>query len=124
MTPLDLALADGSASEAVVALLQGRPPPAEPSKRQQAEALIQRAEQMEGKLSSMRGGQGRQRGDLKIVVDAIRKIADRFPHALYAAGVDPDEIELALEDSNHNLTPDEVILDVVKRRVVSKVPPK
>mmetsp|Transcript_7283 Transcript_7283/g.10736 ORF Transcript_7283/g.10736 Transcript_7283/m.10736 type:complete len:548 (-) Transcript_7283:83-1726(-) len=124
MTPLDLALADGSASEAVVALLQGRPPPAEPSKRQQAEALIQRAEQMEGKLSSMRGGQGRQRGDLKIVVDAIRKIADRFPHALYAAGVDPDEIELALEDSNHNVTPDEVILDVVKRRVVSKVPPK
>jgi len=122
MTPLDLALADGSASEAVVALLQGRPPPTAPSKRQQAEILMTRAEQMESKLSSMRGGQGRQKGDLKIVLDAVRKIADRFPHALYAAGVDPDDIELALQESGNN--PTGIILDQVKKRVVSKVPKK
>ena len=123
MTPLDLALADGTVSEAVVALLQGRPPPAEPNKRQQAEILLQRAEQMEGKLMSMKGGSGKQKTDLVIVLDAIRKIADRFPHALYAAGVDPNVIEMALED-NTDAEPEDIILDVVKKRIVSKVPKK
>ena len=36
---------------------------------------------------------------MKLALAAVRRLADRFPHALYAAGVDPNELEIAF--SNH-----------------------
>jgi stage V sporulation protein K len=126
MTPLDLALADESASETVVALLEGRPPPPELSRRQKADKFIERADALERKLSSMRDAGGRQHGDLREAIQAVRRLADRFPHALYSAGIDPNELEIALSNSladdghaGYRGRPNEaemVILDSVKRR--------
>lgn len=126
MTPLDLALADESASEAVVALLEGRPPPPEMSRRQKADKFIDRADALERKLNSMRDVGGRQHGDLREAIQAVRRLADRFPHALYSAGIDPNELEIALSNSltdeghgGKRGRPNEaelVILDAVKRR--------
>lgn len=128
MTPLDLALADESASETVVALLEGRPPPPELSQRQKADKFIERADALERKLNSMRDVGGRQHSDLREAIQAVRKLADRFPHALYSAGIDPNELEIALSNSladegrggmmgksRHNES-ELVILDAVKRR--------
>mmetsp|Transcript_5699 Transcript_5699/g.6619 ORF Transcript_5699/g.6619 Transcript_5699/m.6619 type:complete len:625 (-) Transcript_5699:313-2187(-) len=106
MTPLDLVLADESASEAVVAMLEGRPPPPEMSRRQKAEKFVERAEALERKLGSVRDVGGRQYRDLREAIQAVRRLADRFPHALYSAGIDPNELEIALsgsmEDCNGN----------------------
>lgn len=99
MTPLDLALADDSASEAVVALLEGRPPPPELSKRQQAEKLMERADAVERKLDTLRGSGGRQGRDFKDAVAAVRRLADCYPQALYSAGIDPNELEIALSNA-------------------------
>ena len=125
MTPLDLALADESAPEAVVALLEGRPPPPELSKRQKADKFVERADALERKLSNTRTAGGRQHGDLREAIQAVRRLADRFPHALYSAGIDPNELEIALSNSlaedgqgirsRHNGA-EMVILDAVKRR--------
>ncbi|KAL7550565.1 hypothetical protein ACHAWF_013777 [Thalassiosira exigua] len=99
MTPLDLALADESASEAVVALLEGRPPPPELSRRQQAERFMERADALERKLNSLRGSGGRQGRDFKDAVAAVRRLADCYPQALYSAGIDPNELEIALSNA-------------------------
>ena len=113
MTPLELALADSSTNsnndgvspnEAVVAMLEGRPPPPELSRRQQAEKYEERATTLERKLVALRdsgaiGGVGGHGTDLKLALAAVRRLADRFPHSLYAAGVDPNELEIAF--SNH-----------------------
>lgn len=98
MTPLDLALADESASDAVVALLQGRPAPPELTKRQKAEKYEERAAALERKMTSMRETGGRQDKDLSYALAAVRRLADRFPHALYAANMDPNELEIAFSD--------------------------
>lgn len=103
MTPLDLALADESSSEAVVAMLEGRPPPPELSRRQKAEKLAERAEALERKLLALRDASGRQTRDLRDALSSVRRLADRFPHALYSAGIDPNELEIALS----NAMPDE-----------------
>mmetsp|Transcript_26515 Transcript_26515/g.58120 ORF Transcript_26515/g.58120 Transcript_26515/m.58120 type:complete len:610 (-) Transcript_26515:178-2007(-) len=130
MTPLDLALADESASETVVAMLEGRPPPPEMSQRQKAEKLGERAIALERKLTSLREASARQAQDLSDAVAAVRRLADRFPHALYAAGVDPNELEIALSNSITDETglpgrgsgkkgqteAEAIILDAVKRR--------
>ena len=128
MTPLDLALADESASETVVAMLEDRPPPPELSQRQKAEKFVERADALERKLNSMRDVGGRQHSDLREAIQAVRRLADRFPHALYSAGIDPNELEIALSNSlvdegrggivsrsRHNES-ELVILDAVKRR--------
>jgi ankyrin repeat protein len=98
MTPLDLALADESASDAVVAMLEGRPPPPELTRRQRAEKYEERANALERKLASLRDSGGRQNRDLKMALAAVRRLADRHPHALYSAGVDPNELEIALSN--------------------------
>lgn len=128
MTPLDLALADPSTSEAVVALLEGRPPPPELSRRQKADKLLERADALERKLSSMRDVGGRQHRDLREAIQAVRRLADRFPHALYSAGIDPNELEIALSSNmadegamsvglrGRPTDSEMVILDAVKRR--------
>ena len=99
MTPLDLALADESASEAVVAMLEGRPPPPDLSQRQKAEKLTERADALERKLAALREASGRQSRDLQDALSSVRRLADRFPHALYVAGVDPNELEISLGDA-------------------------
>lgn len=99
MTPLDLALADESASETIVALLEGRPPPPELSRRQQAEKFMERADALERKLNSLRGSGGRQGRDFKDAVAAVRRLADCYPQALYSAGIDPNELEIALSNA-------------------------
>lgn len=99
MTPLELALSDDGANDAVVAMLEGRPPPPELSRQQQAEKYEERAATLERKLGGMRDTGGRQDTDLKLALAAVRRLADRFPHALYAAGLDPNELEIAF--SNH-----------------------
>ncbi|KAL7505550.1 hypothetical protein ACHAXN_003064 [Cyclotella atomus] len=99
MTPLDLALGDESASEAIIALLEGRPAPPELSKRQKAEKFMERADALERKLVSLRGSGGRQGRDFKDAVAAVRRLADCYPQALYSAGIDPNELEIALSNA-------------------------
>jgi hypothetical protein len=99
MTPLDLALADESASEAIIALLEGRPAPPELSQRQKAEKFMERADALERKLVSLRGSGGRQGRDFKDAVAAVRRLADCYPQALYSAGIDPNELEIALSNA-------------------------
>lgn len=98
MTPLDLALADESASDGVLALLEGRPPPPELTRRQKAEKYEERAAALERKLTNIRDSGGRQDKDLSHALAAVRRLADRFPHALYAAAMDPNELEIAFSD--------------------------
>ena len=123
MTPLDLALADESASEAVVAMLEGRPPPPELTRRQKAEKLEERAKALERKLHSLRDGGGRRDVDLKLALAAVRRLADRVPHALFAAGMDPNELEIAFSDAIQNANQNNreedaelILLDAVKKR--------
>ena len=101
MTPIDLALADDTtaASDAIIALLEGRPPPPELSRRQQAEKFMERADALERKLNSLRGSGGRQGRDFKDAVAAVRRLADCYPQALYSAGIDPNELEIALSNA-------------------------
>jgi ankyrin repeat protein len=98
MTPLDLALADETVSDAVIAILEGRPVPPEQTRRQQADKYDERANALERKLASLRGNEGRQDNDLKLALAAVRRLADRFPHSLYAAGMDPNQLEIAFSD--------------------------
>lgn len=128
MTPLDLALADESVSESVVAMLEGRPPPPELSRRQKADRYLERADALERKLGGMKDMGGRQHRDLREAIQAVRRLADRFPHSLYSAGIDPNELEIALSSnladegvqgihSRGRPTDSEmVILDAVKKR--------
>ena len=122
MTPLDLALADESASEAIVAMLEGRPPPPELTRRQKAEKYEDRAQALERKLNSLQDQGGRQGKDLQEALKAIRRLADRFPHALYAAGLDPNELEIAFSDQMDEsgmrvrLDADQILMDAVKKR--------
>ena len=126
MTPLDLALADESASDAVVAMLEGRPAPPELTRRQQAEKYEERAKALERKLATLRDGRATTSGqqadnDLNIVLAAVRRLADRIPHALYAAGMDPNELEVAFSeamDGRHNSAADaeRILMDAIKKR--------
>lgn len=114
MTPLDLALADESASEAVIAMLEGRPPPPELTRRQKAEKYEERAMALERKLASLKESGGRQHKDLHEALVCVRRLADRFPHSLYAAGLDPNELEIAF--SERQQSPDLILMDAIKKR--------
>jgi ankyrin repeat protein len=130
MTPLDLALSDESASEAVIAMLEGRPPPPELTRRQKAEKYEERATALERKLASLRDQGGRQGKDLQEALKAVRKLADRFPHALYAAGMDPNELEIAFSDQmdeaglsrgSAGASPDVILMDAIKKRATTVI---
>ncbi|GKY92809.1 hypothetical protein MPSEU_000250500 [Mayamaea pseudoterrestris] len=118
MTPLDLAVADESANETIIAMLEGRPPPPELSKRQQAEKYEERALALERKLGSLRNTGGRQDNDLKVALAAVRRLADRFPSALYVAGIDPNELEIAFSNNANRKEEDAelILMDAVKKR--------
>lgn len=128
MTPLDLALADESVSESVVAMLEGRPAPPELSRRQKADRFLERVDALERKLGGMKDMGGRQHRDLREAIQAVRRLADRFPHSLYSAGIDPNELEIALSSNladegvqsihtrGRPTDSEMVILDAVKKR--------
>jgi|UPI000581B668 ankyrin repeat protein len=127
MTPLDLALTDESASDAVVAMLEGRPPPPDLTRRQKAERYEERAAALERKLSSLHTTGGRRDTDLKLALAAVRRLADRFPQALYSTGIDPNELEIAFSnqmDQNGRNTEedaDTILLDAIQKRKTSIV---
>lgn len=124
MTPLDLALADESASDAVLALLEGRPPPPELTRRQKAEKYESRAAALERKLTNIRDSGGRQDKDLGRALAAVRRLADRFPHALYSAGMDPNELELAFSDQMDRgaaADAEGILLDAIRKRATTVV---
>lgn len=114
MTPLDLALSDESANEAVVSMLEGRPAPPELTRRQRAEKYEERAAALERKLANMRDSRGQDK-DVKLALAAVRRLADRFPHALYSAGVDPNELEIAFSDRKEEDS-EAILLDAIKKR--------
>jgi ankyrin repeat protein len=127
MTPLDLILADESANEQVVAMLEGRPAPPELTRRQKADKYDQRAAMLERKMAGMRNKGGGQNKDLKVTLAAVRKLADRFPHALYTAGMDPNELEIAFSDqleSGGKVDPEIILLNAVRNRSKGAVGPK
>ena len=127
LTPLDLILQDEAANEQAVAMLEGRPPPPELTRRQKADKFEQRALMLERKISQMKnqgGGAGSSSGvagnaDLQASLSAIRKLADRFPHALYAAGMDPNELEIAFSDqleSGGKVNAEAILMDMIRKR--------
>ena len=129
MTPLDLALADESASDSILALLEGRPPPPELTRRQKAEKFEERAAALERKLGTFRDTGGRQDKDLSKALAAVRRLADRFPHALYSAGMDPNELEIAFSDQIDKArgtgTKEEdaelILMDAIRKRATTTV---
>jgi ankyrin repeat protein len=120
MTPLDLAMADENmANEQVVAMLEGRPPPPELTRRQKAEKYDERAGMLERKMMGMRNTGGRSNNNLKLALAAVRKLADRFPHALYTAGMDPNELEIAFSDQlegGNKVDAELILMDAVRKR--------
>lgn len=127
MTPLDLAMADQSmVNEQVIAMLEGRPPPPELTRRQKAEKYEERAAVLESKLRGLRnsggagGAGGRSSNSLKLALAAVRKLADRFPHSLYAAGMDPNELEIAFSDQlegGKQVDAEQILMDAIRKRV-------
>ena len=120
MTPLDLAMADEAMmNDQVVAMLEGRPAPPELTRRQKAEQYEERAKMLERKMTGMRGPSGLGNSNLKLALAAIRKLADRFPHALYSAGMDPNELEIAFSDQlegGNKGNAEKILLDAVRQR--------
>ena len=122
LTPLDLAMADEAmANDQVVAMLEGRPPPPELTRRQKAEKYEERAKMLERKMASMRGtkGGGSNNNSVKLALAAVRKLADRFPHALYTAGMDPNELEIAFSDQlegGRKIDAEQILMDAVRKR--------
>lgn len=127
MTPLDLAMADEAmVNDQVVAMLEGRPLPPEMTRRQKADKFNEQADMLERKLVAMRnsgatsGSSRTNNHSVKLALAAVRKLADRFPHALYSAGMDPNELEIAfsdqLENNEKNLDAETILLEAVRKR--------
>jgi len=126
MTPLDLVMADKTmANDQVIAMLEGRPPPPELTRRQKAEKYEERAALLEAKARGMKSSGapavgGRSGQSLKLALAAVRKLADRFPHSLYTAGMDPNELEIAFSDQlegGNRVDAEQILMDAVRKRV-------
>eukprot|EP00934_Nitzschia_sp_Nitz4_P006750 Nitzschia sp. Nitz4//scaffold77_size91520//40332//42306//NITZ4_004890-RA/size91520-processed-gene-0.48-mRNA-1//-1//CDS//3329557991//6740//frame0 len=125
MTPLDLALADQAmANDQVIAMLEGRPSPPELTRRQKAEKYEERAAMLEAKIRGMKSSGGaassRSSNSLKLALAAVRKLADRFPHSLYTAGMDPNELEIAFSDQlegGNKVDAEQILMDAIRKRV-------
>lgn len=133
MTPLDLAMADEAmVNDQVVAMLEGRPLPPEMTRRQKADKFNEQADMLERKMVGMRssgmatsGSSRPSNHSMKLALAAVRKLADRFPHALYSAGMDPNELEIAFSDQLENkdsaknggsLDAELILLEAVRKR--------
>lgn len=89
-TPLDLAIADG-ASPNVVALLQGKMVP--PGDDEALDSAKFKVERVEKELQSYLGDHENLNEDLEDVIALLMDVKESHPHALYSAGIDPDEVE-------------------------------
>ncbi len=89
-TPLDLAIADG-ASPNVVALLQGKSVP--PSDEELLIRHKARYEKMEKDLQSYMERHDSVHEDVSTVLEFLMDVKEAYPHALYCAGMDPEEIK-------------------------------
>lgn len=88
-TPLDLAIADG-ASPNVVALLQGQSvPPTDDEVLESAKARCERMEKELGRQMEQHDGMNE---DRELVLAMLMDIKEKHPHALYAAGIDPNAV--------------------------------
>ena len=130
MTPLDLAMADEAmVNDQVVAMLEGRPLPPEMTRRQKADKFNEQADMLERKMVGMRNSSGgpmspsrASNNSMKLALAAVRKLADRFPHALYSAGMDPNELEIAFSDQLENkdkgkaIDAEAILLEAVRKR--------
>jgi ankyrin repeat protein len=134
MTPLDLAMAaeDNGGSggpgtilnDQVVAMLEGRPAPPEMTRRQKADQYNEKADMLERKMLGMRSSSGpgsRSNNNIKLALAAVRKLADRFPHALYSAGMDPNELEIAFSDqlegtNGDKLDAETILMEAIRKR--------
>jgi SpoVK/Ycf46/Vps4 family AAA+-type ATPase len=88
-TPLDLAIADG-ASPNVVALLQGKAVP--PGEEEVLSNNKERFDKLEKELQSFMERHDNVHDDLTAVLDFLTDIKENHPHALYCAGMNPEEI--------------------------------
>lgn len=87
-TPLDLAIADG-ASPNVVAMLQGKKvPPTEDELLEKAKSRCEAAEREMAKKMEQSHGTNE---ELEEVLALLMDIAEGHPHALYSAGINPDQ---------------------------------
>jgi hypothetical protein len=84
------------------------------TRRQKAEKYKERADALERKLTSLRDAGGKQHKDLHVTLAAVRRLADRYPHALYTAGMDPNELEIAFSEQPGEA--DAIMLDAIKKR--------
>lgn len=131
MTPLDLAMADEAmVNDQVVAMLEGRPLPPEMTRRQKADKFNEQADMLERKMVGMRNSGASSltpsrsnNHSMKLALIAVRRLADRFPHALYSAGMDPNELEIAFsdqlenkDDKNSPLDAETILLEAVRKR--------
>lgn len=131
MTPLDLAMADEAmVNDQVVAMLEGRPLPPEMTRRQKADKFNEQADMLERKMVGMRNSGASSltpsrsnNHSMKLALIAVRRLADRFPHALYSAGMDPNELEIAFSDQLENkddkhspLDAETILLEAVRKR--------
>ena len=88
-TPLDLAIADG-ASPNVVALLQGKSVP--PTDDEVLESAKARCERMEKELQRQMEQHDGLNEDRELVLSMLMDIHEKHPHALFAAGIDPQVV--------------------------------
>lgn len=128
MTPLDLAMADEAmVNDQVVAMLEGRALPPEMTRRQKADKFNEQADMLERKMVGMRNSGPMSpssragNNSMKLALAAVRKLADRFPHALYSAGMDPNELEIAFSDQLENkdskpLDAEAILMEAVRKR--------
>mmetsp|Transcript_25801 Transcript_25801/g.55153 ORF Transcript_25801/g.55153 Transcript_25801/m.55153 type:complete len:600 (+) Transcript_25801:249-2048(+) len=132
MTPLDLAMADEAmVNDQVVAMLEGRPLPPEMTRRQKADKFNEQADMLERKMIGMRNSGANAMSpsrsnnhSMKLALAAVRKLADRFPHALYSAGMDPNELEIAFSDQLENkddknngpIDAETILMEAVRKR--------
>jgi len=128
LTPLDLAMADEAmVNDQVVAMLEGRPLPSEMTRRQKADKFNEQADMLERKVVGMRNSGASalspsrsKNHSMKLALVAVRRLADRFPHALYSAGMDPNELEIAfsdqLENKDDKLDAETILLEAVRKR--------
>jgi len=89
-TPLDLAIADG-ASPNVVALLQGKKLP--PGNDEIIDQAKNECDRMEKELQKFKGAQNDMNDELESVLALLMDIKVNQPHALYSAGIDPQNVD-------------------------------
>ena len=96
-TPLNLAIADGAASN-VVALLQGKPVP--PSDEEIFNSAKSRYERIEREMQRQVASHDTVKEDLDVLLGFLMDVKENNPSAMYSSGIDPglcDTLESLLD---------------------------